>query len=281
MTQKVKTSLVCLFFLKFITISAFETAKCDHEHLKTAIANLDKCLEEDESDTDDICSPFKDSGDCVENHLKICFEEENIKIIKKNKLAAIRKVTTLFILNPKLQNYFGTQLSESEVDSMYSTCPDIPSKEYTENLTAKQFPELEQGVRTDNNCTLNEITDINVGIASCLKLETEKAKTSVVSILTRQRSGSVQSRMCSVLDSTVGKCMLKPFKGCFTERERIFLNKELSETLKNNMKAFDELFDAKSLGFTLSTCPVFSDAKKINTTFTLFHIIVLTLISCY
>jgi len=279
MLQKAETALVCLFLLKLITISAFETAKCEHENLTTALVNLDECLEE-ESDTDDICSPFKEAGDCVENHLKICFEDENIKMMKRNTLAALRKVTTFFLLNPSIQKLQGVHFSESEVDSLYSTCPDIPCKEYTESKEFTelwQFLALEGSVRTDNNCTFSEITDINVGMPTCLKKEKEIAKT----WLTRQRSGSFQSRICSIKDKTIGKCMPKLFKSCFSEREKIYLNNRLSEGMKNYFKTLEEVFDLKSHGFTISSCPVSSDAKKINTTCTLLHIIVLTLISRY
>ena len=65
--------------------------------------------------------------------------------------------------------------------------------------------------------------------------------------------------ICSVLDSTVGKCLRKPLHDCFSQREEIFLKTTMSKNLKDLMKAgIEKPLKLNLLGITISDCPVFS-----------------------
>ena len=117
------------------------------------------------------------------------------------------------------------------MDSLYSACPNVPDKSYSENVEPKLFVALEAGVGTDDNCTETEVMKVNIGRAKCAKSEMENAKSQLSSRL-RSARGSYQSTICSVLDGTVGKCLRKPFPACFSERERVFLKTSMSEDFK-------------------------------------------------
>jgi len=262
MVSKYILVVFSLLLVKLMVSDAFRTDQCDHANLTISVRKLQTCLD-DVSGDDDICSPFLEANECVTNNLKECFIEDDLQRIAKEKLGGIRVASTKLILNPALQTaHLGFVLSEAEVDSLFSTCPNIPDKNFSENVKFKHFFVLEAGVKTDDNCTEDEITEVN-GLGECEKSELEKFKAQITRRL-RSARGSVQSTICSVLDGTVGKCLRKPLPACFSERENIFLKNKMSENIQNVFKVVEEDLIGEKLGkLSFSDCSVFSDSRTI------------------
>ena len=97
--EKVIT-LVMVFNL--VGIDTFQTEKCEHGELITAIRKLGKCMmkEYDAGVNYDICTPFEWGRECVTDNLKDCFVEEDLETILKNRLASIRNTLTQLTLIP-------------------------------------------------------------------------------------------------------------------------------------------------------------------------------------
>jgi len=258
----------------FLQTDGFETDKCDHGNITASLRKLQTCLRaEDDTGEDDICHDFKSSRECVTSNLEQCFTKANVERIANETLGEIRLATTELLLNPAFQKIEGFVLTEAQVDSLYSACPNIPDKSFSENVERKLFFALEAGVRTDDNCTENEITKVNVGGgAECVKLEMENAKSQLNSRL-RSARGSYQSTICSVLDGTVGKCLRKPFPECFSERERVFLKKTMAETLQNRFKEAEDLLGSKLGQISFSDCSVFSGSRMNYPTSSIVYVV--------
>jgi len=241
--------------------AGFETDICDHGNFTASLRKLQTCLNaEDDSGEDDICHEFKSGRKCVNNNLQECFTKANVERIANETVGGLRLASTNLILNPAFQKSQGFVMTEAQVDSLFSACPSVPDKSFSENVEPKIFIALEAGVQTDGNCTEDEMTKVNVGRAKCAKSEMENAKSQLSSRL-RSARGSYQSIICSVLDGTVGKCLRKPFPECFSERERVFLKKIMTENFQNLFKAVEDLFGSKLGQISFSDCSVFSGSK--------------------
>ena len=251
-----------LLLLNIIGIKSFETDKCKHEKLIPAVTELGKCLEEDSDAGNDHCSPFEEARNCVTDNLKDCFLEEDVARISENTLANIRNQSTKLLLHPVFQQSLGIALSEEDVDSIFSTCENIPGKTQAQNAKTQKIVVLESGVRTDNNCTKNEMTKVNNELILCMEVEKEKAKAELGKGLSRR--ASIQSTICSIMDKTLGKCIRKPFPFCFSDKENTFLKSEITDQMKIAFEAVEDLLGATQRGISISSCSVFSGSEKKN-----------------
>jgi len=263
-TKKIR--IFCTLLLFNISISnAFETDKCDHGNLTSALGKLNSCLDTRADSGDDICIQFEKTRDCAAGILEKCFNTENISKIAKEVLGFLRAVKTGRMLEPDIQNALGLiPLSEAEVDSLFSACPNIPDKTFTENQNTTFFA-LED-VRTDDNCTKEEIIDVNVESWRCFESEMENLENLEI---TADHRGSIQSIICSGLDRTVGNCLTKTFPSCFSMRERSFLRSNLSDLIQFMFMKLADL--AKSVWpeieqISFSNCSVFSGSTAISNT---------------
>jgi len=255
----------------FLQTDGFETDKCDHGNITASLRKLQTCLRaEDDTGEDDICHEFKSSRECITSNLEECFTKANVERISNETLGEIRLGATEILLDPDFQKIKGFVLTEAQVDSFYSACPNIPDKSFSENVDPKLFFALEAGVRTDDNCTENEMIKVNVGRAECEKLERENAISQLNSRL-RSARGSYQSTICSVLDGTVGKCLRKPFPECFSKRERVFLKKTMTENLQNLFKVVEDLFGLGQISF--SDCSVVSGSRMNYPTSSIVYVV--------
>ena len=255
-------TLVLLFNL--MGINTFQTENCEHGELTEVISKLGKCLEKDSEvgDNYDHCTIFEDGRECVTENLKDCFLEEDLETIVKNTLATIRNASAQLLLHQGLQQAQGFFLSEEDIDSLFSTCPNIPDKSTAQNVTSQKFKMLEAGVRTDKNCTKDETMTVNAGTEQCLKTETANFNAQLGRSLTHL--GSFQSAICSLLDKTVGKCIRKPLPLCFSQREKLYLKSEIAETIEDLVGL---------TGISFSSCSAFSSSEIINAPSGLLHIL--------
>jgi len=244
---------------------AFHTEGCDHKNMTLSLGKLEACLKaEHGTSNDDICGPFESTRECVISNMKNCFAEDDLQRIAKETQGAQRQAATKLLLNPSMQKAQGFVLTEAQVDSLYSACPNIPDKTFSDNVEPKQFFALEAGVQTDNNCTQVDISEINVGGGECVESQMEHAKSQLSRRLgsTRGSRKRIQSTICSVLDGTVGKCLRKPLPACFSERERVFLKTTMSKNLQNLFKALEDLLASKLGQISFSDCSVFSVTRS-------------------
>ena len=242
--------LVCfsLLLLKSMMTDGFQTDQCDHGNMTLSLRKLRTCLDADhDTSDDDFCAPFESTRECVISNLKNCFPEDALQRIAKETQGTVRQ------------------------DSLYSACPNIPDKSFSDNVEPTQFFALEAGVETDNNCTQMEISEINVGGGECEKSEMENAKSQLSSRL-RSARGSIQSTICSVLDGTVGKCLRKPLPACFSERERVFLKTTMSKNVQNLFKALEDLLSSELGQISFSECSIFSASKINNATSSMVYV---------
>merc|ERR1712106_1148860 len=246
-TKKTRIFCTLLLFNNLIS-NAFETDKCDHGNLTAALGKLISCLDTRTDPEDDICVQFEKTGECAASILENCFDEENILKITKEVLADLRDVKTGWMLDPDIQNDLGLiLLSEAEVDSLFSACPNIPDKTFAENQNKTFFALDLEAVRTDDNCTNEEIIDVNVESLRCIESEMENLD----------------------LERTVGNCLKKTFPSCFSMRERSFLRSNLSDQIHVLLKKLADL--AKSVWpeveqISFSNCSVFSGSTAISNT---------------
>ena len=166
-----KTFLIfSLLALNCMITAGFETEKCDHGNIMASLRKLQTCMNaEDDAGKDDICHEFKSSRECVASNLQECFAEDNVERIANETLGAIRHAASKLLLNPAFQKSQGFVVTEAQVDSLYSACPNVPDKSFSENVEPKLFVALEAGVGTDDNCTEAEVMKVNVGRAKCAK----------------------------------------------------------------------------------------------------------------
>jgi len=232
-----KTRIGCtLLVLNFLHIHAFETDKCGHENLTTDIGKLHTCWNSITESRENICGQFEETRECIASNLDKCFHQEDIKKTTMETLADLRSFKTDMLLNPVVQKAQGFNLSKAEVDSLFSVCPNIPEKTFIENIGAQPVIVLEHGVRTDNNCTEEDITDFDAGSEKCLESELENMEGS----LSVQR-GSKQSAICPDFDRAVENCLRKTSPSCFSMRERSLLRSSLVEQMRYVIKTIKEL----------------------------------------
>jgi hypothetical protein len=248
-----------LILLKYFLTDGFETNKCDHRTLTMSLRKVQACITAvDESDNDDFCSEFPHTRECVTSNLPECFSEEHVEKMAKECLGFLRQGLTKLLLNTDIQKVLGFVLAEAELDFLFDACPSVPDKSFAEKVGQKYFYALETGVRTDKNCTENEMKNINVVSAECWLSEVEKALTQLSRRL-GYAGGSYQTTACSVLNETVGKCMRAPLPACISERERMFLK----TTMLEDFKSIVDIFESEFGQISLSDCYLFS-ASKLN-----------------
>ena len=254
-----KTIIGCtLLVLNFLHIHGFETDKCDHENLTTALGKLHTCWDSITESREDICGQFEETRECVASNLDKCFHQKDIKKTTEETLVDLRTIKTEMLLSPDMQKAQGFILSEAEVDSLFFVCPNIPDKTFIENIGAQLVFVLEHGVRTDNNCTEEEITDFNAGSGKCLDSELEKAEAQLWRISAHR--GSKQSTICPDFDGAVGNfdravgnCLRKTSPSCFSMRERSFLRSNLVEQMQYLLKTVKELAGENCQSWTVLT----------------------------
>merc|ERR1712179_816173 len=267
-----------LLLLNLMGINAFETEKCKHEKLISAATDLGKCLEKDSEAGDDHCTPFEEARHCVDENLKDCFVEDDVTRITKDTLAGIRNASTRILLHPAFHQSIGVVITEEMVDEMLSTCENIPDKTKAQNIEKQKIVILEDGVKTDNNCTREEVMEVNNEIMQCMKVEKENAQAKLRKVVSRK--ASVQSAICSIMNKTLGKCIRKPFPFCFSKREKAFLKSEIKEQMKSVFEAVEDLLGASGYGISISSCSVFS-SSEIYTQPSVFVYILLMVFSLY
>jgi len=250
-----------LLVLNFLHIHAFETDKCGHENLTTALGKLHTCWDSITVSREDICGQFEETRECIANNLDKCFHEENIKKTSEETLAELRSFKTAILLTTDVQKAQGFNLSEAEVDSLFSVCPNIPDKTFIENIGAQPVFVLEPGVRTDNNCTEEEITDFNAGSEKCLESELDNTEAQFTVREDFSHPGSNETTICLYFDRVVGKCLRKTLPSCFSMRERIFLRSNLEEQIQY---LFKKVMDLAGEIWPELDCSVFSGSVMTN-----------------
>merc|ERR1712236_191942 len=81
-----------------VFVDAFFTEKCDHANVTVSLRNLRSCVNKKEKKSDDFCSTFKHSRDCVFENMKKCFKEDDIEEEAKSFLADVKRDATRFLL---------------------------------------------------------------------------------------------------------------------------------------------------------------------------------------
>eukprot|EP00092_Neocalanus_flemingeri_P037123 GFUD01040411.1.p1 GENE.GFUD01040411.1~~GFUD01040411.1.p1 ORF type:complete len:296 (-),score=48.91 GFUD01040411.1:111-998(-) len=258
---KIMMSTLRLLFIFsfFIFISAFQTEQCNHQEITKSLKKLQDCMNADGGEDEDVCYEFSSANDCVRKHLSGCFDEEDVDRSANETLGQIRKASTKLILSPSYQRLIGFTVSETDLDSLFATCPNMPGKKFSENLKPTLIYAIDL-LQTDRNCTKEQINGVNTDFAGCA----EKQKKNVQAMFSRRTSSrsslsSMQSTICSVMEDTLGKCLRKPLPDCFSKREEVFLKTTLSENLKSSTKGIEKQAKQKLSGLSFSGCPVFSE----------------------
>ena len=210
-----------LVLIGFQSTLSFKTSTCHHEAID--LVGLDNCINYDSHDTIDqneVCDMFTPRRECETKHLEGCFENEDVEEIRDQRFSQIRKE----LMKP-YQNH------ASSFNFIVGMCPNISFENNTQDVTA--FHALEF-LDTDKNCTKEQLSKFNTGLPKCLERETRNAIKIFGNQTTYSSSADYQTEdnACSVLDRTVGQCLLQPT--CFSERELLILSKILSKFLKEN-----------------------------------------------
>jgi len=217
---------LALFSLLFFTVHAFKTDKCEHTAVATALVDLNNCKNVIDRETvteDIICGPFRTIQQCISNHIDGCLDNLDVEKVTNQTLAQIRKEFAKVILESN-----SKYINNTVFNLLLDTCPNVPDEDYTNNMKKNMFDVIEV-LETDNNCTEDQIIKFNTDIPICLEKETERA----INIFGNKNSYSTSystREACSVLERTVGQCLLTP--NCFSDRELLTLSKIMSKFLK-------------------------------------------------
>ena len=261
-----KTRIGCtLLVLNFLHIDGFETDKCDHQTLTIDIGKLHTCRDSITESMEDICGQFEETRECVASNLDKCFHQEDIKKTTEETMAFLKGFQTKMLLSPEIQKYQGFILSKAEVDSLFSACTNLPDKTFKENLHVFF---LKAGVRTDNNCTEEDITDFNTGSGKCLVSEHENTEAQLGRISADR--GFKQSTICPDFDRVVGNCLRKTSPSCFSMRERSFLRRKLVKEFQYVFKKANDLLGEN--WFDLN-CSDFSGSVMTNPSISIAYIV--------
>jgi len=262
---------VILLILTSRSIEAFKTSSCDHGNVTTSQMNLQSCVESTaNSGNDDYCSPLQLNSNCVTKNLKECFSEDDVKRVALERVLIVKKVTKELMLHRDVQKSQGFSISEAQIDSAYSACPQIPDKSFSENPANFISWALRAGAKTDNNCSEAAIEEVNLGLGECQKTEMENANTQIKNM--KYLSRSLYSTFCSIMDETIGKCLRRSFPDCFTERERVFIRSTMKNDLGHTFMVIDGFLGSK-MG-RIMDCSVFSNSKRIYSTFSMVYVLI-------
>jgi len=142
-------------------------------------------------------------------------------------------------------------------------CPNVSHENNTQDIQRTQFHDLEF-LDSEKNCTKEQISKFNTDLPKCLDIETKNA----IKIFGKKTSGSEyqsKDKACSVLERTVGQCLLQPT--CFSERELLTLSKILSKFLKKNyvMVIIDKNTGKETRRIALRDCDAFTKDNIFST----------------
>jgi len=244
--------LVLLFFNSSLS---FKTSTCLHEAIDRALVRLDNCINYenyDNYDEDDICDMFTPRKECETKEIGGCFENDHLEEIKEQRFSKIRKE----IMKP-YQNLTST------FNFIVGLCPNVSHENITKDIPRTQFHVLEH-LDTDNNCTNEQMSKFNTDLPKCLERETKNA----IKIFGNRTSSSTdqsEDNACSVLERTVGRCLLQPT--CFSERELLTLSKILSRLLKENyvLVIYDKDTGKEERRISLKDCEAFTKDNIFST----------------
>jgi len=209
-----------LFSLLFQSNDAFNTKTCDHEDIDAALVGLDNCIHYDaydKVDDESVCDLLTPRKECETDKLGRCFETHYIEKIREERFSRMRKelLTTYKNISSSLNFILGM-------------CQNVSYQNTTQEMLITQFNGIEY-LKSDKNCTKEQISKFNTDLPECLEKQTKNA-IKIFGNNTYYSDQDSKTEAQAVLDRTVRKCLLKPT--CFSDRELITLSKILSKSLK-------------------------------------------------
>jgi len=249
-----------LLFSSGVFVGAFFTDKCDDGNVTRSLTNLHYCMVDNEIEDGDICTGFQGARDCAFDNMKKCFKNDDIEREAENLVAQvkniqIKSVAASILLNLSYSKAKGFYLTEDEVESMFPSCQNVPDVSFVENLETMRISGL-QALSTDKNCTNQDLKSTDHMLSKCFKDENENVKKQRNKFMNSRRE-SRQSRVCSLLSETVGKCLNLTLPSCLSEREKSFIWFIYKKKLRNEFKALDDFLKTRESGFSFSRCSIF------------------------
>ena len=258
-----------------IFVDAFFTEKCDHGNVTVSLRNLRSCANKEGNENDDFCSTFKDGRNCVFENMQKCFKEDDIEEEAKGFLAEVKKTVSAFLLNPSMQEANNLYLTEDQIETMMSSCPNVPDKSFVDNHEPTGIYGL-YAFSTDKNCTSKDLKTMDQKLTKCFKVENESA-TSQLRNYVSSRRGSIQSSLCSLLYKTVGKCLRLKLPSCLSKREKAFISSSYKSNIRDAYDAIEDLLNTKDSGISLAECSIFSSSSHPKSISKLLMLIIVSL----
>merc|ERR1712215_432088 len=271
------TLLFAAFLLlsSHVFVDAFFTEKCDHGNVTVSLRNLRSCANEEGNENGDFCSDFKDKRNCVFDNMQKCFKNDDIEKEAKGVLAEVRETVTAVLLNPSMQEANNFYLTEDQIETMISSCPNVPDKSFVDNHEPQNIYGL-HAFSTDKNCTNKDLKTMDQTFTKCFKDEAENAKSQLRNYISSRR-GSIQSSLCSLLYKTVGKCLRLKLPSCLSKKEEAFISSSYMSNIRDSYVAVEGLLHTKDSGISFAKCSIFSGSSYPKSISTLLMLIIVSL----
>ena len=164
----------------------------------------------------------------------MCFKEDDTEEEAREFLANVKRAATRFLLNPTIREAKDFYLTEDQIETMLSSCPNVPGKSFHK-------PKGIFGLyvfSTDNNCSIEDLNTMDQKFTKCFKDENQSVRSQVGKYISSQR-GSIQSRICSLLNKTVGKCLRLKLPSCLSKREKAFISSSYKSNIREGYEAVE------------------------------------------
>jgi len=227
-------------------VLTFRTETCSHEKLQVELKAFENCMEADLSFN--VCSTFQQMDTCFSEYYGKCLKNSEVKEVKENGKAVLRKALDLIMEDQQLQ-YGGFSHG-----SMLDNCENIPSHEEALHADSRLIIWLDHAT-TDNNCSKHDKDIVNYGAFQCLESRRHGMETDMRKLLVRRNE--IQENVCQLLSETVGVCMKTDIPVCFSQRERMFIVEKMVGDFKEIFSAMEELMGYQ-LNINISVCSIWS-----------------------
>merc|ERR1712215_590598 len=246
-TAKMKIYLLTSLLISFqCSVDAFFTEKCDHASVTSSLENLWNCLNDHQTQKRegvvDFCLPIQKARECVFENMRECFKKDDIERTANETIANVEKVAAIF-LSIKEGNDIDQGLQE--IVTIFSSCPNVPDKEFIEGVGRKQITVLD-AVFTDRNCSKEDLKEVDNVYSKCLHDEKEVYDKQLKSMSLQK--DSIQETLCSLIDRTFGKCSDQPLPQCLVKEEEIFIEKYFKKKLYEALKASSKFLHEEDFG---------------------------------
>jgi len=229
--------LLCILSILASPSFCFNTDTCSHSKVLNIGSSYSTCIKNKTAEfPNDICFAFSAVKTCTQETYSPCYGDDAVAFFYSS--------LQIDIVKSVRENFPKLGFSPKDIESVFESCPEAPTKQETERFTAKNFAFLDF-VDTDRKCSKEDVEKLQFGFGTCMKNGTANFQVELKSRVKRAR-GSLKNIVCDTLYDTIGECWRTQFPTCFTEREITYFKEELSRNYQEFFDLIIEAFDKNS-----------------------------------